>query len=351
MKDFMNSKPFYLVLSLLLAILLFFNANSMLKRNSAPNEVQGEMFNADIHSVPIQLKYDTSKYYVSGYNEEASVYLSSYNRVRLDAERNEATRTFTLEADLSKKNVGTYDIPVRIVGLSNAVTADVEPKTISVTIEKKETKMFPVKVNVPESQIKEGYTMTDTESSPQKVEITTGSESMKLIDHIEAVLPKDLSLDHDYTGEVGVRAVDKNGQEINIVARPQVVNATIHVLAPSKTVDILPTQAGVLPKDVLQYNFTLSTHTVEISGSPEELAKIDVIHLPIKIDGITETTKKLIPINQDLYSVTPSSIEVTIEPVKKPPDNTTNSSAGNSSSQKSTQGSSQSSTTTTTSKE
>ena len=43
-------------------------------------------------------------------------------------------------ADLSELGEGTHEVPLEVQNLSSGVTAEIEPKTITVTIEKKVTK-------------------------------------------------------------------------------------------------------------------------------------------------------------------------------------------------------------------
>ncbi|MDR2464871.1 MAG: hypothetical protein LBD38_01155, partial [Streptococcaceae bacterium] len=254
MKEFMNSKPFYVLLSLVLALLLFFNANASSQRNSPgrPNET---LFDETVHNVPVNIKVDTSKYYVSGYQEEVTVYLSSYNRILLDAEKNESTRSFSLEADLTKKKEGTYDVPVRFVGLESSVDGETEPETISVTIEKIKQKSFPVQVKIPDKFIQSGYSVNESVTDPATVRVETGEQTMSYIDHVEVVLPDEVNLTHDYSNMVELRAVDKEGQEISAITTPEKVNVSIKVLAPTKQVPVELVQSGKMPGGIKGYNF------------------------------------------------------------------------------------------------
>jgi YbbR domain-containing protein len=317
MEKLLQSRPFYLVISLLFAILLFFNANSS-NLKSRPNVATTEMYSEALHEVPIQIEYPKGKkYFVSGFDAYATVYLSSYNRVRLDAEKNEATRSFTVVADLTRAKEGTVEVPLRVQGMNPAVTATVDPTTISVTIERKVDKAYVVAGVVPKNQLLDGYKVESLEVIPSTVKVTTGESTSRQIDHLEAVLPKGVSLNQDYTGEVKVRAVDKSGQVLNVETSPSSVELSVHLKAPEKQVSVVPVQSGDVPNDILQYNYTLSHQTVTISGPQSELDKVDVIHLPVDISNITSKQVVDVSFNQTLYSVYPSSIKVTVEPVKK----------------------------------
>jgi YbbR domain-containing protein len=316
MQKILNSKPFYIVISLLFAILLFFNANSINIRNSK-GVTASEMYNITVHDVPIQLNYDQSKYYITGFDASATVFLSSYNRVRLDAEKSEATRSFSLVADLTHAKEGTIEVPLHVEGLNTAVTAEVEPKSISVTIEPRITQKMDVQAMIDETQLDTGYSVSNIDVEPKEVEVTTGAETIKLIDHIEARLPKDVILDHDYTGTIQLKAVNKQGEQLPVETKPETVQLSVHVQAPQKDVQIVAVQSGTLPKDVLQYKFSLSQDYVTISGPPSELERVEVIQLPVDISGITKKQDVEVRLNEDLYSATPNVIKVTVEPIKK----------------------------------
>ncbi|MBT1022660.1 hypothetical protein KJW59_20230, partial [Enterococcus faecium] len=78
-----------------------------------------------------------------------TVKLSSANRVQLNAEANEDTRMFRVTADITKLGEGTHEVPLKIQNLSSAVTAKIEPSTITVTVEKKVIKDFDVETLIP----------------------------------------------------------------------------------------------------------------------------------------------------------------------------------------------------------
>ena len=72
--------------------------------------------------------------------------------------------------------------------MSSGVTAEIEPKTITVTIEKKVTKTFTVEPVISGADLKEGYSIASLEADPQKVAITTGDRTLNDIDRVVAVI-------------------------------------------------------------------------------------------------------------------------------------------------------------------
>lgn len=100
--DFLSNKGWLILISFFLALLLFLTA-TVNTTNKVGTQISGatETYTHTLTNVPIDLKYDNDKYFVSGYSYEAKVYLSSVNRVKLDSEINSDTRQFKVVADLS----------------------------------------------------------------------------------------------------------------------------------------------------------------------------------------------------------------------------------------------------------
>lgn len=136
----------YGFVALLFSIILYFNANGQTMQSTLSGN---ESYTQTVSDVSIQLVYNTDKYYIHGYENTTAVKLSSANRVQLIAEANEDTRTFKVIANLADLGEGTHEVPLKIKNLSSAVTAKLQPETITVTIEKKVSKDFDVKAVLP----------------------------------------------------------------------------------------------------------------------------------------------------------------------------------------------------------
>ncbi|MDR0614432.1 MAG: hypothetical protein LBF82_00445, partial [Lactobacillales bacterium] len=234
-KNFFNSKIFYLLFSLFFAVVLFINANSMKVQNNG-SEKTAEQYDATLNDIPVQIKVDDKKYYVSDYDTEVTVHLSSYNRLRLEAEEGETTRSFKVVADLTRMTKGIKEVPLHIEGLNNSVEAKIKPQKISVTIDKRVTKELDIQPNIKEEQISEGFSHGDIEIEPKKVVITTGEKIFKEIDNLVVELPEKTVLDHDYTNYLPVKAVNVQAQQLSIQSAPKEVKLSVKVYKPSKQV-------------------------------------------------------------------------------------------------------------------
>lgn len=305
---------FSALLALLFALLLFFNANA--QNNSSSINSTNAVYDEMIYNVPVQLEYDQDKYFVSGYEETVNVHLTSANRIQLNMETNEDTRNFQVVADLTKTPLGTSEVQLRVKGLSTAVTAEIEPKTLTVTVENKVTKTLDVQAQLPESLEAEGYKVDETEITPKTVDITTGEETAKAITRVVAPLSTVKTPMETIKQTVPVQALDSKNQVLSIENPAPQVQVVVKLTAPSKEVNLSVSQSGSPPASVAQYSFSLSRQTVEIKGSKSTLEAIDDIELPVDVSSISSVTKQTVKIpTNSSYLVSPAEVNVTITPL------------------------------------
>lgn len=304
----------YGFVALLFSIILYFNANGQTMQNTLSGN---ESYSQTASDVSIQLLYDTDKYYIHGYENTTTVKLASANRIQLMAEANEDTRTFRVTADLAHIGEGTHEVPLKIKNLSSAVTAKLQPETITVTIEKKVTKDFEVKAILPTETTPSGYNLTETTVDPTKVTITTGDKTLAEIHQVVAKVNPSMITDDGVNSNVSVQALNSAGEPLSIVSDPVQVNVTSDAIKPKKTVSLYGIQQGTKGEGIKNYNFKFSELEAEVTGTTEQLAQIgDSIAVPIDISGITHRTTRTIqiPVEQGM-SVSPKSVKVEITPV------------------------------------
>ncbi|ENZ6552672.1 YbbR-like domain-containing protein [Enterococcus hirae] len=304
----------YGFVALLFSIILYFNANGQTMQNTLSGN---ESYSQTASDVSIQLLYDTDKYYIHGYENTTTVKLASANRIQLMAEANEDTRTFRVTADLAHLGEGTHEVPLKIKNLSSAVTAKLQPETITVTIEKKVTKDFEVKAILPTETTPSSYNLTETTVDPTKVTITTGDKTLAEIHQVVAKVNPSMITDDGVNSNVSVQALNSAGEPLSIVSDPVQVNVTSDAIKPKKTVSLYGIQQGTKSEGIKNYNFKFSELEAEVTGTTEQLAQLgDSIAVPIDISGITHRTTRTIqiPIEQGM-SVSPKSVKVEITPV------------------------------------
>lgn len=298
MKKFMNTKGFYLILSLFFALLLFFNANNTGSNIQTLEQSDSNLKYQEVSTqVPVTFKYDENKYYITSDVNTATVKLASSNQVLLDMESNSQTRHFQVVADLRSYSPGTYEIPLKVTRLNRAAKASVTPTKIKVTIEKRESRTFNIQTNVTSSWVAKGHQLKNVTVSPSSVTVSAGTQSMNQIQKVVAILPKQTNVTSSFTRSVTLQAVDASGNEIPVDFNVSEVTVNVEVDSPSKEVPINLLQKGKLPSGISSYQLLCDTQTVTLQGDSDALAKVDGIDVNIDISQIKKTTTKDIKLN------------------------------------------------------
>lgn len=213
----------HLFLSAVIALVLFFYAtttnykNSVSATNAAKQSTESETYIHTISSVPIDVKYDSDTYFISGFSSTVSVDLTGSNRVILQRETDESTRTFTVTADLTNLSEGTHTVDLVISNLPTGVNATLTPDAITVKIGKKVSKNVAVQGVISNSQLADGYSVSKVTVNISTVKVTTDEDTMSRIDRVEAVVPDATNLSEDYSGIATLQAVDSDGNVLPVV--------------------------------------------------------------------------------------------------------------------------------------
>ncbi len=185
--------------------------------NSLKQTQAKETYTHTIANVPVSVKYDSEKYFISGFSPTVTVDLIGSNRVALQAETDEATRTFQVVADLREVGAGTQNVEIKVTNLPKGINAKVNPATFTVKIGKRMTEAYTIEENIKASQIAKGYSISKVVLGNETVKVTTDDATLAAIDHVEAVVPDIEKLSDDYSGTATLQAVDTQGNILPVV--------------------------------------------------------------------------------------------------------------------------------------
>ncbi|MGT2929868.1 CdaR family protein [Streptococcus dentasini] len=307
------------IFSLLLATLIFMTVISGDGTNKGTaNGNSSSTFSNTLENVPINFKYDSSEYYISGYASGVNVTLSSSNRVNLAAETDKATRNFQVTADLTNLREGTSKVQLDVKNLPAGMTAKIAPNTVTVTIGKKSSKSFEVRADISDDQIARGYRVKSTDLDINKVKVTSNETTISQIDHIRATLPdNEPALTSDFNGKVNLQAVDSNGNVLAATIAPETAEMSVDVSPISKKVPVKIKFTGNMDSSLSNINYTTNTSTVTIQGDQATLDNISELTAFIDISDIKGNTTKKVKLSADGVTVDPSEISVKINTTKK----------------------------------
>lgn len=301
----------------LLTIILFYNANNPIVQNDLKKSTYS--YSETIKSVPIVFDYDDEKYYIQGYEPTVSVKLTSVNRVQLLAESNEETRTFRVVAHLKKLKPGTHEVSLDVENLKSGVKAKLTPKKILLTIENKQSKTFNIQAGIAANSLKTGVEIDSVTTTPRRIVVTTGEETMKEISQVRAIVSSSSPIEENISKSTKLFAVNKKGEQLDVTFSQPKVEVHVKIKSKSKTIPVKIKQTGTLSETVSGYSFSVDPAQVTVTGYPLELAKINEIELSVDITGIAEKVSKVynIPVANH-YVLDKKNVTVTITPTIKP---------------------------------
>lgn len=318
MKKFFNSQFWLVIVSIFLSLLLFLAATTS-NYTHVGSQVSGatETYTHTLTNVPIDIKYDSDKYFISGYSYETEVYLTSINRVKLDSEINNDTRSFKVVADLTGLGEGTQTVPLKVMNLPSGVTATASPNNISVTIGKKKTKTFNVQGKVDVSQLAPGFELKKVSTDVSEVEVTSDESIIDQIDHVVANLPENEVLNGNYSGRVALQAVSADGTILASAINPSKARLEVSVKKLTKTVPVRVKLTGKMNDKVSDISYNLNQDQVTISGSQVALDAVNEVVATVNVSNITKDTSLNVNLAADNVSVEPSVVTVQLTATKK----------------------------------
>lgn len=221
----------HLILSIFLALLLFFYATTTNYKNSesSASNNESETYVHTLSGVPIDIEYDTNKYFISGFSSTVAVELRGSNRVLLQRESDESTRTFQVVADLRELTDGTQTVTLQLANLPPGVSATLAPDAITVKIGKKVSQSLAVEGVIYSNQLASGYSVSKVTVDVSSVKVTTDEETMAKIDHVEAVAVDISNLNSNYSGTAKLQAVDSDGNALPVVLSETEANIQVVV--------------------------------------------------------------------------------------------------------------------------
>ena len=306
-----NDRWWQILVALFFAVTLFVTAWSGNTQNKS------NTFTQTVESVPVDIKYDSDNYFISGYSYDAEVYLTATTQLALTTEATSDTRHFKLVADLSNLGQGTSRVPIQVKNLPAGMSAQVSPSTLTATIGKKASKTFDVVANITPDKLANGYEVKKVSLDETKVEVTSSEDIINQIDHVQAVLEGGANLSDDYDGNLLLQADSANGTVLASSISPAKVHAKITLRKLSKSVPVKVELTGDKASNVSSISYSFDRGHVTIVGSQEAMDKIDSITVPVDISHVTKDTTQTLKLSADGVTVQPNTVKVNLKVTQK----------------------------------
>lgn len=185
-----------------------------------------------------------------------------------------------VRADVSESitTPGTYEIAYHVILPESGMTCvGRSPETISVTVDRVETKTVPVSVNL-SNDAADGYVFEEPTLSVKSVEISGPETELDKV--TSAVIDIDTSnLKDTLTDNYTYSLVDEDGDAVDTTNISRSV-ASVSVTIPVKQVKSVPLEVTISPEDAeADISTAISPKSVEIIGDPSTVSGIDSIVL------------------------------------------------------------------------
>ncbi|MDR1795263.1 MAG: hypothetical protein LBR25_07715 [Erysipelotrichaceae bacterium] len=239
-------------------------------------------------SVPVAVEVNDTLYEVVGIPKTVDVTILG-EASDLQMVHNQGS--YKVVADLSGYGEGTHSVKLSAVDFSQRVTVQIDPSTVTVEIRKKVSQTFPISydyVNV--NKMDTMYVAGIPTLSVEEVIARGSTQTIDSIANIKALI--DVSgKTGSFEGEATLVAYNSQGEKIDVDLMPAIVQVSVPINSPHKTVPVVVVPVGEIPNGKSIDTITLDHASVDIYGSESILAKYEEIKVNIDATKLTEDSK------------------------------------------------------------
>lgn len=300
------------LVSLILAIVLYTAISFNLGESVFNNPIQS---GRKIDSIPVTVVANTEIYEISGLPTSVSAnVIGDLSDISLMLTQ----KAYSVVADLSGLLEGTHEITLTPKDFSSRLDVVLSQTSAVVTIKKKISERFSLGYDfVNKDQMNQEYVLGIPTLSDQEVIIRASQDTLDKIGMVKVLI--DVSkVTGDFTKQGTVVAYDQNGQRMDVDILPAVVNATVGVTSPNKTVPVAVSPVGEIPNQMAIDSITYDHQTITIYGQETILGAINTVLVPIDATALTADTNLVadipLPSGVTKTSVNVVNMQLTLKP-------------------------------------
>ena len=315
MDKWLDNPWFLRGVALLLAFLLFSSVPKTDPDKPGNINVPSNENTELISDVPVKSYYDSENLVVTGVPETVDVTIQGPRNIVQQAK---ALRDFEVYVDLTELEMGEHQIQINIRDISERLTVTIDPSNITVSIQERVTKDYPVDAEFNSTMIADGFISGAASIKPAKVKITGAKDVVDRISYVKANVNIGEKTREAISQGAEVLVLDKDMNKLDVIVEPRVVEVTIPVERSSKKVpiDIIP--KGTPPEGVTIESITSDIEEATITASPDILADVKKVRVEVDVSNITEDSEVTLPIiiSNGVVEVSPQTAKLTVK-VKK----------------------------------
>ena len=311
----LNVKGILITISLLIAVLTFFNYDNASER--LRNDSADILYNQKVTAL-----YNEEAYVIEGLPETVDIIMIG-RRANLYLAKQYKEE---VEIDLRDLKPGKHKIKLNHNGSVPSVEYKIDPSTATIMIyEKMSDSRKITKEILYENKMDSKYDISDITFSRDEVYVKGSEEKLKEIATVKALVDvrkiTNPTVGTTTLKEIPLVAYDVNGTKLDVEIVPGTIDATIEISSPSKEVPlkVIPEGNVVFGKAIDEIK--LSKTKATIYGDNTALEKISYIPVNINVEGISKTTEYTVnislPIGIKEISTKSVVAEVTLADVKE----------------------------------
>lgn len=292
MDNWFRSKWFIRGISLGFAILLYVFVSieeaDTSNESLIPNLFGGSSQTETLTGVPLDILIDGEQYVVSGVPESVTVSLEGPASALTPIVRQ---RNIELFVDLRDLTEGEHEVEIEYDNVPNQLSVYIEPKTITVFIEKRASNEFNVSVDfINEDKLPEGYQIGAYELNTNTVKVTSSKEIIERIAIVKVYVDVAGLTESINNREVPVNVYDSQGNELAVRVDPATVVISAEIENPSKSVPVSVATTGELQEGYSIVSMEPKVEEVEVFAVSDILDNLDEIKTePIDLSEITKS--------------------------------------------------------------
>ncbi|MBC5636707.1 hypothetical protein H8S33_07755 [Ornithinibacillus sp. BX22] len=292
MDNWFRSKWFIRGISLGFAILLYVFVSieeaDTSNESLIPNLFGGSSQTETLTGVPLDILIDSEQYVVSGVPESVTVSLEGPASALTPIVRQ---RNIELFVDLRDLTEGEHEVEIEYDNVPNQLSVYIEPKTITVFIEKRASNEFNVSVDfINEDKLPEGYQIGAYELNTNTVKVTSSKEIIERIAIVKVYVDVAGLTESINNREVPVNVYDSQGNELAVRVDPATVVISAEIENPSKSVPVSVATTGELQEGYSMVSMEPKVEEVEVFAVTDILDNLDEIKTePIDLSELTKS--------------------------------------------------------------
>lgn len=292
MDNWFRSKWFIRGISLGFAILLYVFVSieeaDTSNESLIPNLFGGSSQTETLTGVPLDILIDSEQYVVSGVPESVTVSLEGPASALTPIVRQ---RNIELFVDLRDLTEGEHEVEIEYDNVPNQLSVYIEPKTITVFIEKRASNEFNVSVDfINEDKLPEGYQIGAYELNTNTVKVTSSKEIIERIAIVKVYVDVAGLTESINNREVPVNVYDSQGNELAVRVDPATVVISAEIENPSKSVPVSVATTGELQEGYSIVSMEPKVEEVEVFAVTDILDNLDEIKTePIDLSELTKS--------------------------------------------------------------